>query len=188
MQFAEISLWAVYQSICKIWTAQATNQNSPFHPWPIQPYNTGDKCILHVNLHPKFHFQVPGHDQLHFQWLCCLYEGKKILKKIVNNFKPKLKRSKQTIISDRVKLYTCQSTHKWCHPLSNFQMELSRYNWKNKILLDADHLVDNSSFICFSINKLLRGNVFASLACHPKLNHKATRFIFCYSQELKTVS
>lgn len=88
MQFAEISFWAVYQSICKIWTAQATNQNSPFHPWLVQPYNTGDESILHVNLHPKFHFQVPEHDQLHFQWLCCLNEEEKMLKKLFTTSNP----------------------------------------------------------------------------------------------------
>ena len=40
-QFAEFSSWTVHLSgpYCKIWNAQETNQNSPFHSGPIQPYN-----------------------------------------------------------------------------------------------------------------------------------------------------
>lgn len=39
-RFAEINMQAVHLSgpCCKIRTAHGTNQNSPFHPGPVQPY------------------------------------------------------------------------------------------------------------------------------------------------------
>jgi len=51
-QFAEINMPSVRLSgpYCKIRTANETNQNSPFHPGPVQPNKTYYNCKPPVDL------------------------------------------------------------------------------------------------------------------------------------------
>ena len=40
--------------VAKFWTAQGTNQNAPFHPGPVQPYNKMKYPTCHLSLFSRY--------------------------------------------------------------------------------------------------------------------------------------
>ena len=126
---------------------------------------------------PNFISKFSGMISFTFSGFAVCLKKKILLKLSVYKFKPKLNRSKQPEKQRSVTGLSCIPANP--HINDAVLRVVFKWNFQDVTgeikLLGPDRLVDNSSFIYVSIDKLVR--VVSSLACHPKL--QALNSSFC---------